>query len=374
MTNHHPSATACWVLALGVLGLCLADHAMAFKLEPEARLHLDYAAHDADAEPLDDGDIVRRAIIGLKGKAGEDWTFEAAYELADKGRLRPGDGKFKDVALSYEGWRVGDFTLGQIKLPFSLEELTSSNDSLFIERALPVDAFAPSRRLGLGFRHQRAAYTVSAMAFGSSIDGDDRGRGLGARATWVPAQCSTSVLHLGAAVVVERPRSKVDFDTTPESRVADEDLVNTGGVEDVRRIDRLGLEAAWRSGPLTVQTEWLQAWLRRDAGAPGARLNGGYLAASWLLSGEVRPYKNGRFKGISPSRSTGAWELTARLSHIDLDDAGVRGGHERNLTFGLNYHFNEHMRVMFNYIRVHSQRRGQTDDPHLLLLRLQLAL
>lgn len=367
-------APALLAACLGGISLGLADEAAAVELKPTARLHLDYAAHDADVEPLHDDWMVRRAVIGLEGKFNDDWEFEIGYNLDDDGRLKPADGGFRDVTLSYEGWAAGAITVGQFKTPFGLEELTSSNNGSFIERALPVDAFAPSRRMGVGFNRHGDNYTVAAMVFGASIDGDDRGRGAGARFTTAPIHTADTVLHLGIAAVTEKPRSKVDFDTAPESRVADVDLVNTGRIGDVGRINRIGLEGAWRSGPLSLQAEWMQAAVQRNAGRTNATLDGWYLGGSWVLTGESRPYKNGEFKGIKPRGAGGAWELTARYSRINLDDSGVRGGKEHNFTAGLNYTLNEHLRIMLNYIQVHSQRRGQADDPNILLLRAQIVL
>lgn len=358
----------------GVVGLAMAGSAAAFEVKPTARLHVDYATNNPDAEPLGSGWYVRRAVIGLEGKFNDDWSFELGYDLDDGGELRPADGGFRDVTLEYDGWAAGDITLGQFKLPFGLAESTSSNNIIFIERALPVDAFSLSRRMGVGFTHERDRWTFSTMAFGSSIDGDDRGRGVAARFTIAPIHTEDTVVHLGIAAVSEDPRSKVDFDTTPESRVADTDLVNTGGIDDVSRVNRLGLEAAWRNGPLSLQGEWLGASVGREHGLPDANLEGWYVGGSWVLTGESRPYKDGEFKGIEPAGPRGAWELTARYSRINLDDGDVRGGKEHNFTLGLNYYYNEHLRIMLNYIDVHSQRRGEADDPDILLLRMQFVL
>jgi len=373
----HPMARCLLLRRVGALGaLCLGTlgNAAALDVKPTARLHLDYAAHDADTKPMDGGWTVRRATVGLKGKLHKDWSFEAAYELSDDGRLRPRSGKFKDVALGYEGWSAGSITAGQFKVPFGLEELTSSSDIGFIEGALPVDAFALSRRLGVGFDHQKTAYTASAMVFGSVLEGDERGRGAAARLTAAPVHTAQSILHLGLAAATEKPRSKVDFDVAPEARVADVDLVNTGAISDVSRIHRMGLEGAWRTGPFSLQSEWMRAQVRRSGGQPSANLDGWYVAGSWVLTGELRSYKNGRFKGIGPSSAAGAWELSARYSRINLDHGQVRGGRQHNTSVGVNYYLGEHLRIMFNYIQAHSQRRGVGDDPDIWLLRVQLAM
>lgn len=359
---------------VGVAGIGASDRAAAFELEPQARLHLDYAVHDADAEVLDDDLIVRRAKVGLEGKFNDDWSFEIEYALADDGRLDPDQGELEDVVVEYEGWSVGDISLGQFKIPFGLAEATSSNDITLIERPLPVDAFTLSRRMGVGFARETHGYSVRAMAFGSSISGGDRGRGAAARITLAPIHDTDTVLHFGMAAVTEDPHiNEVDFDTAPESRPAGEDLVNTGDFGHVRRVNRFGLEAAWRTGPFSVQSEWMQVAVDRDAPWTDASFDGWYVSGSWVLTGEMRRYDGGEFKGIEPGPG-GAWELTARVSRINLDDGDIRGGEERNITVGLNYYLNKHLRFMANYIRVHSERHGQADDPSILLLRAQWVL
>lgn len=362
-------AAAC----LGVACMSVGGNASAFEVTPEGRLHLDYAAHNADVKPLKDDLVVRRAVFGLDGKFNDDWSFEIAYEFANDGEIQPQDGKFRDVAVEYDGWQAADLSVGQFKLPFGLEELSSSNNISFVERALPLDAFPPSRRMGVGFNRNRDGYTFAAMGFGSSIDGGDRGRGAAARFTVAPIDSDSTVLHLGIAAVTEHPRGEVKFNARPESRVADVKFVNTGDIEDVDRIDRIGMEAAWKSGPVSAQAEWMRAIVDRDAGHSDANLEGWYVAGSWILTGETRRYKNGAFKDIAPSRSSGAWELTARYSHLDLDDGQVRGGTQDNCTLGLNYYANRHLRIMANYIKVRSERRGKSDDPDILLVRAQLA-
>ncbi|HET7268534.1 MAG TPA: OprO/OprP family phosphate-selective porin [Oleiagrimonas sp.] len=361
-------------MCLGAAGPAMADDATSFQVEPKARLHLDYGAYDADVEPMDDGLIVRRATLGLEGQFNADWSFEVGYGFADDGEIRPRDGEFRDVTLEYEGWSAGDITVGQFKLPFGLEEATSSNDLSLIERSLPVDTFAPSRRMGVGFSHERKAWTIRAMVFGSSISGRDRGRGAAARFTLAPVHNASTVVHFGVAAVTEKPHGEVDFDTTPEARVADVDLVNTGDIAHVDRINRLGLESAWRAGPYSVQAEWMQAAVERGNGWSDADLDGWYVAGSWVLTGESRPYEDGEFKGVEPDGPGGAWELTLRYSRIDLTDGDVRGGREHNVTVGLNYYLNEHVRMMLNVIDVHSRRHGVTDDPGIVLLRAQFNL
>lgn len=354
-----------WLWVSAAAALCVAPGARAFEVEPVGRLHGDYAAHDADVRPLDDDVLLRRARIGVQGEFNDRWSFEAEYDFV-------GHGAFKTVALEYEGWKQGAFTIGQIKVPFGLEELTSSNNLVFIERALPGDSLSLSRRLGFAFDRNRDHYTVALMGFGPSIDGHE-GNGAGARFTLAPVISDHAVLHVGVAAVTERARGDVKFNARPESRVTDVKFVNTGDLDDARQIHRLGLEAAWRNGPVSVQAEWMHAEIERNAGLAEVDVDGWYVAGSWFLTGESRPYRNGTFRSLKEYHRGGAWELAARYSRLDLDDGTVRGGTESNWTLGVNYHAGKHLRIMANYVDVRSRRRGVADDPRILLLRAQLA-
>lgn len=364
---------------------CLAALAQAHAAEVGVggRVHVDYAAYRADVRRLDDAFLLRRAKLDVEGKLTEDWSFEAAYDFAavysvtDTGTRKEGALKegFDGVSLHYEGWKAADLDFGQFKVPFGLEELNSSNNITFIERALVSDAFAPSRRIGIGASRNRQRYTLSAMGFGSSIDARDKGQGTAFRATYTPVNTGQGgrLVHLGMAASFERPNGEVRFNARPESRALDVRFLNTGNLENIDRIDRVGLEAGARAGPVSLQAEWMRAAIKRDHGDPDAQLQGWYVMGSWALSGQSRQYRHGRFRSVPVHPSTGAWELAARFSHLDLDDGDVRGGEEDNITLGLNYYLNDRVRVMLNHIDVHSERRGRKDNPQILLLRTQLS-
>jgi phosphate-selective porin OprO/OprP len=72
---------------------------------------------------------------------------------------------------------------------------------------------------------------------------------------------------------------------------------------------------------------------------------GFYLAGSWFLTGESRPYdrRTGVFSALVPRApfsirkgSPGAWEWKVRWSSVDLDDGRVRGGRMGIVSTGLN--------------------------------------
>ncbi len=341
------------------------SQAMDFSLK--ARLDFDHASYREDTSSLDDGWLTRRARVGVEGAHG-NWEFEVEYDFTS-------DGAFKDAYVSYTGWGVADFSIGQFKTPSGLEGQMGSSVIPFIEQSLPTDAFASSRRLGLGLARNRDNYSVSAMAFGSDISADDKGTGVGARATFLPLfEQDRQLVHLGGWVSYADAEDSIKLSASPEARPADKKLLKTGQIKKVDAVTRAGLEAAWQRGPLSIQSEWMHLYVRRHSGKPNVTLGGGYVAASWVVTGESRRYGDGRFKSIKPERSSGAWELAARLSYVDLNEYDVAGGRGDNLTLGVNWYITDSMRVMFNYIDVHSRRRGKSDDPEIVLIRLQIAL
>lgn len=351
-------------VALGASVAMVCRPAGAIEARPSARLDLDYASSDGATPPLDDEFQVRRAQLGIAGKFNEDWTFRINYDFAL-------DGQFKDVDLEYSGWSAGDLTMGQSKVPFGMDALTSSKSLMLIERALPLSTFWFARRIGVGFSRDGKGQTFSAMGFGRSID-EDEGTGAAARYTIAPIDAGGTVLHLGAAVAVEYPlNDEVKFSSRPESRPTDAHFVNTGTLANVSRVDRTGLELAWQKGSFTAQSEWMQARVARQPD-PDARFDGWYAEGSWMFGGGHRRYADGLFRGPSLGRPWGTWELTARYSHVDLNDGEVQGGRETNVSLGVNWYLRDHGRVMVNYIKVRSDHQDVSDNPDILLLQTQI--
>lgn len=364
------------VLAIAAGLSTIAVDAVALEISPRGRVHVDFAAHDEDNRELGDGFRARRARIGLSGKIDDDWSFQIEYDFAENGSSA------NDVYLRYTGLEQGNITVGHFKVPFGLEELTSSNNITLIERSLPTTTFAQSRRMGVGYSTSGDSWTFGLMGFGqgqgSGVRGStaDEGLGIGGRLTVTPVNNGENLFHLGLAATTESPADKdakvVRFRTRPESRPTNERLVDTGNISDVSSINRVGLEAAWKSGPLSVQSEWMRSSISRS-GQPNVDLDGWYVSGSWVLTGESRGYRGGVFRGVSPNSPGGVWELTARYSSVDLDDGPVFGGDEQNWTLGVNWYANSRVRFMFNYINVSSERQGISDDPGILLARAQVS-
>ena len=92
-----------------------------------------------------------------------------------------------------------------------------------------------------------------------------------------------------------------------------------------------------------------------------------YAYASWFVTGENRNYTPSKaiFERVRPKANFldgkggfGAWELTARVSSLDLIDEAIDGRRMLDLTAGVNWYLNPMTRIMLNYIHSEVDRRG----------------
>lgn len=277
------------------------------------------------------------------------------------------------------------FTFGHIREPFSLSMLTSGGSTTFMERPLAVNAFGPSRNIGVRGDWAMAGERVTASAglflnTGSfSDDGEAKDRVENANGANVTARVTglawyreegQELLHLGLSGS-RRFRDEEDADPSsqfrarPESRLTDDRLVDTGRMR-IERQDLVAFEAAGAHGPLSFQGEYFHT--RADSSTAGTlAFRGWYALASWVITGEGKAYdrSKGVFAGVKPShpfdlreRRWGAVELAVRYSTLDLNDGAVRGGDERNVTVGLNWYLRPKVRVMVNYVHVRVEDRA----------------
>lgn len=375
------------------------------QLQFGGRIHNDWYWFDQDKSlqrmvDLEDSTELRRARMNFSGTLHENLKFKAEYDFAD------GDADFKDVYLELvEIPVVQNLRIGQFKEPFSLEELTSSNDATFMERALP-NIFAPSRSTGamihgafLGEKkHERM--TAALGVFRASDDyGNDAGDGEYSgtvRVTGLPwyKEGGRQLVHLGASYTHRNPDDTIRLRQRPESHDSAR-FVDTGDFE-AEDIDAFVLEGALVYGPFSLQGEYFMNSI--DTRYLGDRdFDGYYAQASYFLTGEHRPYKNsgGVFDRVKPKRNFkfhgeeqgwGAWEVALRYSKIDLEDGHtsffeqvlgidrqIWGGEEDNITVGLNWYLNPNARVMLNYINADIDSRVYRGDLNIFQTRFQLA-
>jgi phosphate-selective porin OprO/OprP len=140
-------------VAVAVAALCASMPAFAqVEAKVTGRVHFDTRnindfglnqIADRDSASVGDNFEVRRARIGISGAINKDITYEVV------GNAVGSNTNFVDTAFVNYGFnKAGQLRAGRFKQPFSLEELTSSNNIDFMERSYG-NQMVPGKRLGM---------------------------------------------------------------------------------------------------------------------------------------------------------------------------------------------------------------------------------
>ncbi|XZE55029.1 OprO/OprP family phosphate-selective porin [Planctomycetaceae bacterium SH139] len=358
----------------------------------------DGVASDGDVQ---DGADFRRARLAAVGQAWDNVAYMLEMDFAFPGRP-----SFMDVWLELDD-AVGSSNLriGQFRQPLGMDGLTSVKELPFLERALPF-AFLPFRQIGAmvygNSKDELATYAISGFrfptdTFGGNV-GDNGGYGMSTRVTGLLInQPDTDVLiHIGGGYsFIDPANDLVQYRNQPEIFVGETGggaLVPVGvpsnlppfvdtGLLATENVHLANVELAMARGSFYTQSEVIAAFVNRQ-GNNAVAFSGAYAHAGYFLTGERRPYngKTGVFGGVTPKQSVsksggiGAWEVAARWSMIDLNDADVQGGRLNNLTGGLNWYLNPNTKFQFNYIHAMLDSRINGESAaDLFAMRAQVA-
>ena len=264
-----------------------------------------------DDGPLTAFDVARDRLT-LSGGAYRPW-LRYSFQLEFGRTNGANDSKIKDAYLEIRPPdRPYRFQIGQMKAPFSLQQLTSSGRLQFVERAFTDSKFVPGRDTGaqiIGTIGSAKAGYAGGVFNGA---GESLPQNTGAAlyvgrifvnplGTYAPAEGSVEgvaepVVHLGAGVHT----GKAIRGRSP-----------AGVIEDVDNQTAANAEAAYRTGRLFAAAEYF--WMRDEQQNPVA-LRGidsrGYYAQVGYM--------------VVPRRI----ELAARVSAVDgdtrVDDSDVR--------------------------------------------------
>ncbi|HXF08479.1 MAG TPA: OprO/OprP family phosphate-selective porin [Candidatus Acidoferrales bacterium] len=358
-----------------------------FSFQAGGRLDIDAAAYDEDKQDLGDGTDFRRARMYMRGTLARDFDYMFEYEFADSATRNKG---ITDAYMRYKGFAPALITVGNFKMPFGMEQLTSDNTTIFLERGVN-DILTPGRGIGAELRSAGANWSLAGGVFGEKPDGDvdkegDEGWNVAARGTYAPILTDNAVLHLGAGARRHDSNDSTNalrFRSKPESNVTGVFLVDSGVLSNTDHFTSANAELASLWGPVSFQAEYMRTVLDRGDTAEDVNFSGWHAQAAWLMTGERRPYKasEGVFDRVIPKASVGlggigAWELAARVSEVNLNDGNIVGGEERNLTLALNGYLTSNIRLMLNYIRVLELDRpgnaADQDEPSIIGARLHV--
>jgi len=283
------------------------------------------------------------------------------------------------------------FRIGAFSPPAGLEEVTSTNGSLFAERASPSELV---RSIASGDGRTAAAIFANgerwqaSVALSGNVIGTqtfDEQLGFVGRLSFVPYKREVDLLHLGVntSIVINPAATGPDvapgastpirLRDRPEMRVDGVRLVDTGNI-DADGLTSFGFELGAQRANLALQAEYFDIRLQRRASSlDDPHFSGWYVQGSWTLTGEPRRYSiaTGAFDSPRPVRpfnvktgSWGAWELGLRYSDLDLNwlalspsatvaqltaAGSIRGGEQKTFTVGLNWYLNNVLRFQFAF-------------------------
>ena len=356
-----------------------------YSFQPFGRVHLDVTHFDDDAFDHPSNGNFRRARLGMKGNLGEDFKYKSEIDFGEEGV------NFKEVTLAYTGLESADIKIGHQKPTFGMEQNTSSNYIMFIERSAPTNAFTRDEEIGLNILAGGDNWSLGGGVFNQDarpsggdpdedITFDVRGS---VNLMGLSGDEDDDVLHIGAGYSHRKPEGMINFDAAPAGEGPD--LIDTGAIGAVEHVEVYGFELASVIGPFSLQSEYFHADVNRDNGNMDAEFDGYYGQIGWFFTGESRPYKgsSGNFKRVKPKNpfslkngGWGAWEILARHESTDLNDrsAGIMGGELDNNSLGLNWYLTDRIRLMANVTDVDTDMNANTaanDDPTVYNLRAQ---
>ena len=326
-----------------------------WSFKPRGRLMFDAGFTNApDSTGASDGfgNEVRRARLGASGDMPGGFGYKFEVDFAGN------EISVADAILSYENGPI-EIAIGQHNNFQSLEELTSSLHTTFIERAAFTDAFGFERRLGASITYARGDVLAQAGVFTDNLeDTDSKNRGADARIVFMPKAGDTQ-LHFGGSFHyndLDDPAAQLRYRQRPLVHFTTQRFIDTRSMGADSETG-YGLEAAAIAGRFHAAAEGY--WQSVDMpGVPDdPSFFGGYVEAGVFLTDDTRGYKGGKFDRTKPSSPVGeggigSVQFTLRYDHLDLNDAGIVGGRQAGYFAALVWKPTDYTALMLNYGRL----------------------
>lgn len=326
-----------------------------WSFKPRGRLMFDAGFTNApDSTGASDGfgNEVRRARLGASGDMPGGFGYKFEVDFAGN------EISVADAILSYENGPV-EIAIGQHNNFQSLEELTSSLHTTFIERAAFTDAFGFERRLGASVTYARGDVLAQAGVFTDNLeDTDSKNRGADARIVFMPKAGDTQ-LHFGGSFHyndLDDPAAQLRYRQRPLVHFTSQRFIDTRSMGADSETG-YGLEAAAIAGRFHAAAEGYWQSVDMPGVTDDPSFFGGYVEAGVFLTDDTRGYKGGKFDRTKPSSPVGeggigSIQFTLRYDHLDLNDAGILGGRQAGYFAALVWKPTDYTALMLNYGRL----------------------
>lgn len=269
------------------------------------------------AQTGNDGFDIRRARFDINGAITEHWEYDLYTEFAT-------NVKVLDAFTAYRFNNPLKITVGQFKVPFSLESITSDSQLQFIDRAQVVEALSSRTKDVLGNNIGR---DIGAQLSGSFIKLDDRylfdySLGMFNGAGYDVSSDNNKNKDIAGRLVIH-PLKNLDLGADIYKGQDIPAATTKAPTPETQTRDRYSIDAKYITGQLSVTAEYAN-------GTDGnIKKDGWYLAAGYYLVAKKL-------------------EAVARYDTFDASKASLT---DRTNWYigGLNYYFNTWSRLALNY-------------------------
>jgi phosphate-selective porin OprO/OprP len=345
----------------------------------------------ASGPDLSSGANFRRVYLGLQGKVFGDWAYNVNFDFGGSNGTEQG-GRIQSAYLEYDGLAPWAFRMGAYPVPAGLEDSTSPQDTIFLERTAPSDVvrntaagdgrdaatliYAGDRvfgalswtggKVGDGAAFDEQSALVGKLA-GLVVSESDAKLVVSTEGTWLFKAADTTALNNSTTSLTLSAAPELTVDSTGTK------LVTTGALSaDSAR--EWGLETGGYWHNLFAQGGYFGYEVKQRVTAPALpkpdlNFYGWYAEATWIITGESRGWNpaTGAFTPPRPKHDFvmdrdgwGAWELAERFSELDLNDlsgasglvtpyGGARGGKQQIYTGAINWYPNPAIKFSLDY-------------------------
>ncbi|MCP4746961.1 MAG: hypothetical protein GY874_12615 [Desulfobacteraceae bacterium] len=345
-----------------------ADGNFEYKLDGRIMLDTGAVQNSNEDNDLYTNTEFRRLRLALKTTMYGKWKGEFDLDFAEK------EVDLKDLWVSYIGFPNTEIKAGNQKPHFSLNEVTSSRNAVFMETSMVTDSFSTGRRIGISASNWGKHYFAGASLFGDEVavnpsdENQSEGHGYSARLVgrpYVSDDCAT-VLHFGLNYLRHEPMSdepddEFRYNSRSEAHFVDYKFLKHDKIENTKDVQTYGLELTAKLGKAQFQTEYMKSKINSTDSGKSPEFDGWYAYVSYFLTDDQRLYNlsDAEFGGVRPKGKYGAFEVALRYSTLNLNDQSVwaddlddNGGEAKNITAALNWYINNNLMLKINYIHV----------------------
>ena len=334
-----------------------------YKYKFGAQISYDVAyVNEADISYLD-SDFRRIRIYHQGSFLNEKLFYELEYSFT-------GSNKFKDIFLGYKNHSELfdiDYKIkaGNIRIPFSLEDYTSSKNNMFMERSLR-HTYAQNRQLGTEILLRKKfnksdSINLFLSLFTSSLDerlnDEIIKQGYSMRTTYTHKWRKNHLLSVGGAYFAKNLNGdNIKFNESAESYLMQNKYISAS-IKGAKSLSKNNLELLYIYDNYSLQGEYTQVGVDAINKSTTGELtsytfNSYYLEGSYFILGQGRRYRATSSRMRKPRLNRdGAVELALRYSYINLNDQDEdNNGQQTDYTLGVNWYINDEIKLMLNYI------------------------